>query len=315
VIADRGDAGVRLDRVLRRHLADVPAATRTRVQSWITGGCVTVNGHPVHRVATRAALGDRLSVTIPDTTPRRVMRGEDIALAILDEDDHLIAVDKPAGLVVHPTFKHPAGTLMNALLGHARRWPLGQRPSIVGRLDKQTSGVVLAAKTREVHAALQRAAMRKIYLAVVYGRVPAVRGTIDLRIALDTRDRRRVVASADVGAASVTRFERLARVSAPRAGLALLQCTLETGRRHQIRAHLQANGWPIVGDPVYGEPRWNRIDDPLLAATLRAFPRQALHAAQLSFVHPITGATTTIDAPIPADLASLLQTTGLRLEA
>ena len=313
VIADRGDAGVRLDRVLRRHLADLPAATRTRVQAWITGGCVSVNGHPVHRVATRAALGDRISVTIPDAPPRRVMRGEDAAVAVLYEDDHVVAVDKPAGLVVHPTFKHPAGTLMNALLGRAGRWPAGQRPSILGRLDKLTSGVVLAAKTRDIHAALQRAAMQKIYLAVVYGRLPAARGTIDLRLALDSRDRRRVVASADVGAASVTRFERLARAPAPRAGLALLRCTLETGRRHQIRAHLQARGWPIVGDPVYGEPRWTRVDDPRLAATLRAFPRQALHAAHLSFVHPITGSPITIDAPLPDDFAALLQATGLRL--
>lgn len=313
VIADRGDAGVRLDRVLRRHLADVPAATRTRVQSWITGGCVTVNGHPVHRVATRAALGDQVVVTIPDATPRRVMRGEDVALAVLYEDQFLVAVDKPAGLVVHPTFKHPTGTLMNALLGPARAWPAGQRPSIVGRLDKQTSGVVLAAKTREVHAALQRAEMRKIYLALVYGRVPVPRGIIDLRIALDSRDRRRVVASAEVGAASVTRFERLARAPAPRVGLALLRCTLETGRRHQIRAHLQAHGWPIVGDPVYGEPRWTRIDEPMLAASLRAFPRQALHAAQLSFAHPITGSPITIDAPLPADFAALLEIAGLRL--
>ena len=313
VIADRGDAGVRLDRVLRRHLTDIRAATRTRVQAWITGGCVSVNGHPVHRVATRAALGDRISVTIPDAPPRRVMRGEDAAVAVLYEDDHVVAVDKPAGLVVHPTFKHPAGTLMNALLGRAGRWPAGQRPSILGRLDKLTSGVVLAAKTRDIHAALQRAAMQKIYLAVVYGRLPAARGTIDLRLALDSRDRRRVVASADVGAASVTRFERLARAPAPRAGLALLRCTLETGRRHQIRAHLQARGWPIVGDPVYGEPRWTRVDDPRLAATLRAFPRQALHAAHLSFVHPITGSPITIDAPLPDDFAALLQATGLRL--
>ena len=315
VIADRGDAGVRLDRVLRRHLTDLQAATRTRVQAWITGGCVTVNGRPVHRVATRAALGDRVSVTIPDAAPRRVMRSEDAAVAVLYEDDYVVAIDKPAGLVVHPTFKHPAGTLMNALLGRARTWPAGQRPSIVGRLDKLTSGVVLAAKTRDAHAALQRAAMQKIYLAVVYGRVPAARGTIALRLALDSRDRRRVVASADVGAASVTRFERIARVPAPRAGLALLRCALETGRRHQIRAHLQARGWPIVGDPVYGEPRWARVDDPRLAATLRAFPRQALHAAHLSFVHPITGAPITIDAPLPDDFASLIGVAGLRPEA
>jgi 23S rRNA pseudouridine1911/1915/1917 synthase len=315
VIADRGDAGVRLDRVLRRHLADVPAATRTRVQAWISGGCVTVNGRPVHRVATRAALGDRIAVTMPEATPRRVMRGEDVALAVLYEDPFLVAVAKPAGLVVHPTFKHPTGTLLNALLGHARAWPAGQRPSIVGRLDKQTSGVVLAAKTPEVHAALQRTTMRKIYLAVVYGRVRAARGSIAFRLALDSRDRRRVIASADAGAASVTRFERLDRITAPRAGLALLRCALETGRRHQIRAHLQANGWPLVGDPVYGEPRWNRIDDPRLAASLRAFPRQALHAAHVSFAHPINGAPTRIDAPLPADFASLLRTTGLRLMA
>src|SRR4051794_8771303 len=312
LIADRGDAGVRLDRVLRRHLTDVQAATRTRVQAWIAGGCVTVNDRLVRRVAARAALGDRVSVTMPDVPPRRVMRGEDVALAVLYEDDDIVAVDKPAGLVVHPTFKHPAGTLMNALLGHGRRWPAGQRPSIVGRLDKLTSGVVLVAKTREVHAALQRAAMRKIYLAVVYGRVSAPRGTIDLRLALDSRDRRRVVASADVGAASVTRFERIARVPAARAGLALLRCTLETGRRHQIRAHLQARGWPIVGDPVYGEPRWARVDDPLLAAALRAFPRQALHAAHLAFVHPITRSLITIEAPLAEDFARLLEITGLK---
>jgi 23S rRNA pseudouridine1911/1915/1917 synthase len=242
------------------------------------------------------------------------MRGEDVALAVLYEDDHLVAVDKPAGLVVHPTFKHPAGTLMNALLGHARTWPAGQRPSIVGRLDKQTSGVVLAAKSGDVHAALQRAAMQKIYLALVYGRVPAARGTIDLRLAVDS-DRRRVVASADVGAASVTRFERIARAPAPRAGLSLLRCTLETGRRHQIRAHLQARGWPIVGDPVYGEPRWARVDDPLLAAALRAFPRQALHAAHLAFVHPITRSLITIDAPLAEDFAGLVEIAGLKPQA
>jgi 23S rRNA pseudouridine1911/1915/1917 synthase len=314
LIADRGDAGVRLDRVLRRHLTDVQAATRTRVQAWIAGGCVTVNDRLVRRVATRASLGDRVSVTMPDAPPRRVMRGEDIALAVLYEDDHVVAVDKPAGLVVHPTFKHPTGTLMNALLGHARTWPAGQRPSIVGRLDKQTSGVVLAAKSGGVHAALQRAAMQKIYVALVYGRVPAARGTIDLRLALDS-DRRRVVASADVGAASVTRFERIARAPAPRAGLSLLRCTLETGRRHQIRAHLQARGWPIVGDPVYGEPRWARVDDPVLAAALRAFPRQALHAAHLVFVHPITRSLITIDAPLAKDFAGLVETAGLKPHA
>ena len=312
VTADRGDAGVRLDRVLCRHLSDVPAATRTRVQAWIAGGCVTINGRPVRRAAARAALGDRVAVVIPDAPPRRAMRGEDVALDVLYEDDCCVAVAKPAGMVVHPTYRHPAGTLMNALVGRARAWPAGERPSIVGRLDKLTSGVVLAAKTREAHAALQRAAIEKMYLAVVYGRVPAARGTIDLRLALDSRDRRRVIASAAAGAASRTLFERVARAAAPRAGLALLRCTLETGRRHQIRAHLQARGWPIVGDPVYGEPRWQLVTDPLLAAALRAFPRQALHAARLSFAHPITGSAIEIDAPLPADMSALLETAHLR---
>src|SRR5262249_42719613 len=223
--------------------------------------------------------------------------------------------DKPAGMVVHPTFRHPGGTLMNALLGRAAAWPPDHRPSIVGRLDKGTSGIVVAAKTREVHAALQRALHEggtKHYLALVYGRVPAGTGRIDLRLALDSRDRRRVVASPHAGARSVTKFERLSRVAAARAGLALVRCTLVTGRRHQIRAHLLARGWPIVGDPVYGEPRWRDVEDPMLAAALRAFPRQALHAARVSFVHPVSGNILDIEAPLPRDIAALLETAGLR---
>src|SRR5215468_8100344 len=172
LVADRGDAGVRLDRVLRRHLADLQTATRTRVQQWIAGGRVTVNGRPVQRVAARAALGDLVCVAIPDAVPRRAMRGEELALDVLYEDDSFIAINKPAGMVVHPAFKHPTGTLMNALLGRAQQWPSGQRPSIVGRLDKLTSGIVIAAKTRGMHAALQQAVhaggeRAKVYLALV----------------------------------------------------------------------------------------------------------------------------------------------------
>src|SRR5260221_4079324 len=157
LVADRGDAGVRLDLVLRRHLTGVDAATRTRVQAWIEGGLVTVNGAPVRRVAARTALGDIVAVVLPDPKPRRAMAAEDVALDILYEDDHLLALNKPAGIVVHPAYKHPTGTLMNALLWRARTWPAGGRPSIVGRLDKLTSGIVLVAKTAAVHAALQRA--------------------------------------------------------------------------------------------------------------------------------------------------------------
>ena len=330
--ADRGDAGKRLDLVLRRHLTDVHAATRTRVQAWIANGHVTVNGTPIRRVAARAALGDLVSVALPPEVEsrRREMAAEDVRLDILFEDDHLLALDKPAGVVMHPSYKNAAGTLLNALLWHARGWPAAQRPSLVGRLDKLTSGVVVVAKTAAVHAALQRTrassarsagsegggeASEKDYLAVVYGRVNVARGEIDLRLGKDRHDRRRIVASAHVGAPSLTRFERLARVAAPGAGLSLLRCRLVTGRTHQIRVHLAARGWPIVGDPAYGEPRWSKIADTSLAAALRTFPRQALHAWRVAVTHPVTRERLVFEAPVPRDLDDLMNDAGLRVRS
>ena len=301
--------------MVRRHLMDLPRVTRTRVQTWIETGRVTVNGAPVRRVSRRTALGDVVSVALPDDKARASMAAEDAGLDVIFEDDHLIAIDKPAGLVVHPTYKHASGTLLNALLGLARTWPSPQRPSLVSRLDKLTSGVVVVAKHAAAHAALQRAMAandcEKDYLAMVYGRVNVLRGEIDLRLAKDGSDQRRVTASATVGAESLTRFERLDRVAAPRVGLSLLRCRLATGRTHQIRVHLAARGWPLVGDPVYGEPRWSAIDDPRLSAALRAFPRQALHAWRVGFVHPFTRSRVTIEAPVPEDLEGLLDSAGL----
>jgi 23S rRNA pseudouridine1911/1915/1917 synthase len=318
--ADRGDAGKRLDLVVRRHLADVQTATRSRIQAWIENGCVTVNGTTVRRTAARAALGDVVAVTLPAQAgaPRAPMAAENVTLRVLYEDDYLLAVDKPAGVVMHPTYKNSSGTLLNALLWHARSWRPGARPSLVGRLDKLTSGVVLVAKTAATHAALQRAMAsqdsEKDYLAVVYGRVNVARGRIDLRLAKDRLDQRRVVASATDGAPSLTRFERLAHVAAPPVGLSLLRCGLVTGRTHQIRVHLAARGWPIVGDPVYGEPRWTELDDPSLAAVLRSFPRQALHAWRIGIRHPATGARLALEAPLPDDTAELLSAAGLHGE-
>ena len=318
VKADRGDAGQRLDLVLRRHLTDVRAATRTRVQAWIEDGRVTVNGRAVHRVAVRAVFGDVVSVALPEL-PREAMAAEDIALRVLYEDEHLLAIDKPAGLVVHPAHKNPSGTLMNALLWHARAWPPPQRPSLVGRLDKLTSGIVLVAKTAAIHASLQKAlatpATTKDYLAIVYGKVNVARGDIDLRLRRDPGDRRRVVASEDVGAPSLTRFARLARVAAPAAGLSVLRCRLVTGRTHQIRVHFSARGWPLVGDPTYGEPRWRQVKDPALASALRDFPRQALHAWRLTTWHPVTRAELVIEAPVPDDIQRLMAVSGLHVRA
>jgi 23S rRNA pseudouridine1911/1915/1917 synthase len=315
--ADRGDAGRRLDLVLRRHLTDIDTASRTRVQAWIENGQVLVNGAAVRRVSTRAALGDVVTVMVPvsDAAPRSVMAAEDIRLDVLYEDDYLLALDKPAGVVAHPGYRNTSGTMMNALLWHARGWPATQRPSLVGRLDKLTSGIVVVAKSAGIHAALQRALApgrgEKDYLAVVYGRVNVLRGAIDLRLGRDRGDRRRVVASTESGAPSLTRFERLARVAAPRAGLALLRCRLVTGRMHQIRVHLAARGWPLVGDPTYGEARWPAIVDATLAATLRAFPRQALHAWRVALTHPVTRERVMVEAPVPRDLHDLLMASGL----
>jgi 23S rRNA pseudouridine1911/1915/1917 synthase len=216
---------------------------------------------------------------------------------------------------VHPTYRHTDGTVLNALLWQAREWRASDRPSIVGRLDKHTSGIVVAAKSSRAHAGLQRAlasaAADKRYLALVYGRVGAARGTIDLRLGRDPRDRRRVLASAATGAASVTRYERLGRVVASPVGLALLACRLVTGRMHQIRVHLAASGWPIVGDAKYGRPLWQEVGDAPLRDELSGFTRQALHAWRLEVRHPLTGAPLRIEATIPDDMRRLLTAAGL----
>src|SRR5262245_2801486 len=225
-----------------------------------------------------------------------------MALDILYEDDHLLVVDKPAGVVVHPTYKNKTGTLLDML--PTRNWPAAAKPSIVGRLDRLTSGVVLVAKGAAMHAAMQRemssTSSEKDYLAVVYGQINETRGSIDERLTFDPRDRRRIIVVAGDQAADssrgagwrcLTEFECLsisAAAPAAAAGLALLRCRLVTGRRHQIRVHLAARGWPIVGDAEYGEPRWSEVRDSALAAALRTFPRQALHAWRVAFDHPVT---------------------------
>lgn len=219
-------------------------------------------------------------------------------LEILFEDEWLLAVDKPAGLVVHPTYRNTSGTLLDAL----RTRDGSGRFFLLGRLDKLTSGVVLLAKDRQTYAAVQRAWPRveKEYLAVVHGRVDPPNGEIDLPLGADPADRRRRIVRPD-GAPSVTRFERLAYSDLTQAGLSLLRCRLVTGRRHQIRVHLAARGWPVVGDPVYGGP-----ESP-------AFPRQALHAWRVVLTHPVSGEPLRIEAPLPGGLDVFLAACGLPL--
>lgn len=243
------------------------------------------------------------------------MTPEKIPIEVLYEDEHLLVVNKPAGMVVHPTYRNASGTVMNGLLERALDWPAWQRPSLVNRLDKATSGLLVVAKSADLHAQLQRVfssdETEKDYLAVVYGAVDEAHGEIDLRLSHDPDDRRRIVASRIDGAESLTRFVRLASVPAPGVGLSLLRCRLLTGRTHQIRVHLTSRGWGLVGDPMYGEPRWTGIADPELAAVLRTFPRQALHASRTAFTHPATAARIVVDAPLPDDISQLLDAAGL----
>lgn len=301
ITADRGDAGQRIDLVLRRHLCgDV---TRTGVQRSIAAGRVTVNGATVDRVARRVATGDRILIALAPPPPRKRMAAENGALDVIFEDQSLLIVNKPPGVVVHPTYRHDAGTLMNALLWRARMWPDGERPSIVGRLDKQTSGLVVVARSRSVHAALQRELLsprsEKDYLAIVDARVTRARGVLDAKLARDPEDRRRVVVSAS-GVASETRFVRFGTATYAERTLTLLRCRLMTGRMHQIRVHLAESGWPIVGDRVYGRPESHGL-----------MPRQALHAWRLAMTHPVTRRPLEVTASIPDDLSALLALSGL----
>lgn len=311
VVLDRGDAGVRLDRVLLRHLQPERGMSRTRIQRGIASGDVLVNGAPAPRAAWRVAPGDELRVRFARVSARPRPSPEPIPLQILYEDDHLLAVAKPAGLVAHPSYKNAAGTLLNGVLQHAQSWPAGSKPSLVGRLDKHTSGVVLIAKSAAVHLAMQRAMdarqVDKDYLAVVWGKPSPPRGAIDLALDRDPWDRRRVTVTDRGGQPSVTLYQRLA-VSPRRpetgARCSLVQCRLVTGRTHQIRVHLAAKGWPIVGDQVYGRrPLRGAADADVEVA--RRIDRQALHAWRLRLPHPVTGRPLVIVAPLPGDMQAL----------
>ncbi len=300
VAIDRGDVGVRIDLVVLRHLGHEPGMSRARIQKWIAAGRVTVNGTPAPRAAWRVADGDDIQVDVREMRVRRRPQPQDLPLDILFEDAHLLAVNKPAGLVVHPSYKNTQDTLLNALLWHAARWPSGDAPALLTRLDKMTSGVLLVAKRAEVVAALQRemraARIEKDYLAVVHGVPKPARGTIDLALDRDPWDRRKVTVTDRGGQRAVTLYERLAVSD----HVSLVRCRLVTGRMHQIRVHLAHKGWPIVGDPTYGRPG---VPPP--------FPRQALHAWRLSFTHPVTGEPLTVTAPLPDDMQPLLNNHGL----
>jgi 23S rRNA pseudouridine1911/1915/1917 synthase len=227
-----------------------------------------------------------------------------LPLEVLYEDDDIMAVCKEAGVVVHPCYKHPDGSVFNALLWHLRG--TGVHPHLLQRLDKDTSGVMLVSKTMKAHAVIVRAmrpgvtgGVQKEYVAVVHGAPAPPSGEIAMRLRRNPADSRRVLASETEGRESLTRYATLAHSTT--CGLAVLRCNLVTGRMHQIRAHLAARGWPLVGDPVYGA---GDRDGEFMA-------RQALHAWRVSFRHPVSNAPVVVTAPFPPDIAALLERIGV----
>lgn len=306
-------AGTRLDLFLVATCSDL---SRSRLQKLIEEGAVCVNGGPAKRSHVVRA-GEEVSIEVPE--PRTIpLEAEAIPLSILYEDEQLLAIDKPAGLVVHPAPGHASGTLVNALLHHVKDLAgIGGelRPGIVHRLDRDTSGVLLVAKTDLAHRLLsrqmRRRTLRKEYLALVAG-VPKVRkGEVSFSIGRDPRDRKKMKAFRPT-AGELPRGTREARTLYEierewfPLGLTLLRCRLVTGRTHQIRVHLAASGLPIVGDPVYGRARYPRVKNEELRRRLTEFPRQALHAERVAFRHPATQDLLEIVAPLPSDLMSLL---------
>ncbi|HUB76355.1 MAG TPA: RluA family pseudouridine synthase [Solirubrobacteraceae bacterium] len=246
----------------------------------------------------RLAEGARIAFEAP-TAEDSPLVGEDLPLAVVFEDEHLIVIDKPAGLVVHPAPGHAAGTLVNALVGHCGGSLSGvggvKRPGIVHRLDKDTSGLLVVAKGEEAHRRLKQAlaarAIVREYLALVAGRPPSRAGTIDAPIGRDRRSRTRVSLDSATPRAARTHFE----LEQALPGASLLRVRLETGRTHQIRAHFEAIGHPVCGDPQYG------------GAPAFGLSRQFLHAAHIELAHPRSGEQLRFDSPLPADLAAALE--------
>jgi 23S rRNA pseudouridine1911/1915/1917 synthase len=297
--------GARLDRFLTHHVA---GRTRSFVQRLIREGRVTVDGAAAAKPGHSLRPGMRVRVDLP-VAPSDDLLAEAIPVAVVAEDDAVIVIDKPAGLVVHPGHGCHHGTLVNALLGlGVPLAPAGgrMRPGIVHRLDRETSGLLVVAKTDAAHRALARAfaerRVRKEYRAVVWGHPDPPSGTISKPIGRSRTDRTRMSVHAPRGRSATTRFRTLQSVP----GFAYLEVEIETGRTHQIRVHLQSIHHPVVGDAHYGGRGWKGLVQPAVRAAVRDFSRLALHASRLTFPHPATGRDVTYTAELPGDFASLL---------
>lgn len=296
---------------LDKALAEASGLSRERVKALIGQGAVTVAGRAAGNPSAKIAQGAAFAILLPPTAPLEA-EPQDIALAIVFEDDHLVVVDKPAGMVVHPAAGNRDGTLVNALLHHCagRLSSINgvARPGIVHRIDKGTSGLLVVAKTDAAHEGLAaqfaQHTIDRRYLAVCAGHPVPAQGTVSARIGRSDADRKKMAVLPDGsprGKRAVTHFRTLERL----AHAALIECRLETGRTHQVRVHCASIGHPLVGDPVYGR------DPGALRPVLEriGFRRQALHAAHLGFSHPVTGQALTFSAALPPDMRELIDET------
>ncbi len=308
------ETGKRLDHLLAKHFPDI---SRSRIKAYIVDGKVSIDGTPVKAPAHRLRSTDRdVAMAVPAAVSVDLV-AQDLPLEILFEDEHLIVINKAAGMVVHPAPGHPDGTLVNALLHHCGESLLGiggeRRPGIVHRLDKDTSGVMVAAKHQAAHEGLSAlfAAhdLERTYQAVIWGAPSPTEGVVEGAIGRDRMNRKKMAVDLKHGKEAVTHYRVLRHLGL---GASLVACTLETGRTHQIRVHMSAIGHSLLGDPLYGRAspaRKARFDEAQQAA-IAAFPRQALHAAVLGFVHPVTGEFVRFESELPADMEELINALG-----
>ena len=301
-------AGWRLDRALA---AAVPTLSRERLKSLIRSGAVEAEGREVRDPATKVRGEEALRVLVPEPRPAH-NEAQDIPLTIAFEDEHLLVVDKPAGLVVHPAAGNFDGTLVNALLHHCGGSLSGiggvARPGIVHRIDKDTSGLLVVAKTDVAHEGLAKQfaahSIDRRYLAIVNGVPKAAAGTVDAPLARSATNRKKIAIVEDGrGKRAVTHWKRLQVLNAA----ALVECRLETGRTHQVRVHMASLGHPLLGDPVYS--RSGKTHGKLLNEL--QFHRQALHAAELGFTHPVTRRRLSFSSPMPPDMQELFNALGV----
>ena len=302
---DADHAGSRLDKVLAAH-AEI--SSREIARRLIAQGAALLNSRPAEP-SSRVRDGDRVEFHLPPPLPS-TLTPQSVPLTILHEDDWLIVIDKPAGVPMHPGPGHPDGTLVNFLLAHCSNLSgIGgeRRPGIVHRLDKDTSGVVVVAKNDWAHLGLARQfeahSIARTYFALVIGRPAAEKGRIDLPLSRHRKSRLKRSVEPD-GKCAVTHWRVERRFSL----FTLLRLNLETGRTHQIRVHLAAQGWPVLADPLYGGSRWRGLSlSEGLREKLSAIRRQALHAAELGFVHPQSGERLAFSSALPAEMEELLQ--------